>query len=200
MKLYWKGAEAVVTTNGKTVIKKREPKGYRIKELDDKLRLFRTKREAKVMDTLAKAGLNVPNILNVDEKTATIRMNIVEGEKLRDALATENCGSICQEVGRMIGVMHQKNIVHGDLTTSNMILEGKDVYFIDFGLSSFSNREEDKAVDLHLFSQALESSHHEIAKKCFETALQAYKKTNSGCEKVLERLKEVEERGRNKHK
>ena len=99
--------------------------------------------------------------------------------------------------------MHKNNIVHGDLTTSNMILSSHDgkIYFVDFGLSLFSNKDEDKAVDLHLFRQALGSSHHEIAEDCFAAAIIAYKEANNhGWKIVLNRLESVEGRGRNKTK
>jgi Kae1-associated kinase Bud32 len=200
MELIAAGAEAsIYQTDGK-VVKERKPKAYRIKELDEKLRLSRTKREAKVMEALKKQGLNVPKVLAVDENACSVTMELVDGKKVRDILTAENNGSICREIGTMIGLMHKNDIVHGDLTTSNMILDGTKVYFIDFGLSMFSKREEDKAVDLHLFRQALESSHHQITAECFTTAMTAYKKANPSWKSVFERLEIVEERGRNKHK
>ena len=91
------------------------------------------------------------------------------------------------------------SIIHGDLTTSNMILE-KEIKFIDFGLSFFSTKDEDKAVDLHLFRQALESRHHTMWEKCFEAALKGYRLGNVDYSSVLTRLEKVESRGRNKLK
>lgn len=198
------GAEAVVYADErrKAVIKQRQPKKYRVKELDDRLRLHRMKREVKVMEALQQLGVPVPKIIDADEKTATITMQLIDGKKMRDILNSSNYGMIAADIGKNIGTMHKNNIVHGDLTTSNMIRSrnGK-VHFIDFGLSLFSNKDEDKAVDLHLFRQALDSSHHEIADKCFEAAIRSYKKANkSGWKEVLKRLEKVDARGRNKGK
>ncbi len=211
MKTLALGAEAVVYADErrKTVIKQRQPKKYRVKELDDRLRLHRMRREAKVIETLQHLGIQVPKLIGVNEKTATITMQLVEGKKIRDILSSSNYRRICNEIGRYVGIMHRSNIAHGDLTTSNMILgsggksggSGNKVCFVDFGLSLFSNKEEDKAVDLHLFKQALNSSHHEIAGECFAAAITAYKEANSsGWKNVLNRLEKVEGRGRNKGK
>ena len=201
MKLIAEGAEAsVYTTEGK-IIKKRHKKDYRIKELDDKLRRFRTKREAKVMERLKEDGVTVPKLISADEKNATIEAELIKGEKLRDCLSSANCKKICNEIGRATGKMHDANIIHGDLTTSNMILGSDErIYLVDFGLSLFSNKDEDKAVDLHLLRQALNSSHNTIAEKCFTAVINGYKKTNNKSGEILKRLEKVEERGRHKGK
>lgn len=198
------GAEAVIFADDakEEVIKQRQPKKYRIKELDDRLRLHRMRREAKVIEALRQLGIPVPKLISINEKTATITMQLIGGDKVRDILGSNNYVDVCSEIGRCVGVMHKNNIVHGDLTTSNMILgSGNKVYFVDFGLSLFSNKDEDKAVDLHLFRQALNSSHSRISAECFAAAIKAYKEANSeNWKPVLNRLEKVEERGRNKLK
>ncbi|MBI2580965.1 Kae1-associated serine/threonine protein kinase [Candidatus Woesearchaeota archaeon] len=199
------GAEAVVYADDsrKTVEKQRLPKNYRIKELDDRLRLHRMRREAKVIESLQKLGIPVPKLISSDEKTATITMQLIEGKKIRDVLDCSNYKGICGEIGKCVGIMHRNNIIHGDLTTSNIIHSSHDgkIFFVDFGLSLFSNKEEDKAVDLHLFRQALNSSHNRVANECFAAAIAAYKEANSsGWKNVLNRLGKVEGRGRNKGK
>ena len=95
--------------------------------------------------------------------------------------------------------MHNNNIIHGDLTTSNMILN-KEVFFIDFGLSFFSEKIEDKAVDLHLLKEALESKHSNIWERSYKAALDSYFKKAVDGRQVLERIKIVEKRGRYKGK
>ncbi len=205
MKTLATGAEAVIYADErrKAVIKQRQPKKYRVKELDDRLRLHRMKREVKVMESLQKLGIPVPKLIRIDEKTAAITMQLIEGKRIRDILGSSNYTSICSEIGKSVGIMHRSNIVHGDLTTSNLIRSSHDgkIYFVDFGLSLFSNKDEDKAVDLHLFRQALSSSHHEIAEECFAAAIKEYKESNSGGWKaVLGRLEKVDGRGRNKGK
>ena len=95
--------------------------------------------------------------------------------------------------------MHNNNIIHGDLTTSNMILEN-EIYFIDFGLSFFSDKTEDKAVDLHLLRHALESKHHKIFEKSFKAVLNGYKSKCRKYNETIKRLEKVESRGRYKGK
>ena len=197
MKLIAEGAEASVYLDQDKIIKKRHKKGYRISELDSKLRLFRTKREAKIMDKLRKIGIAVPKIVAVKDKATTIEMEFVEGEKLRDVLKSNNCSKLGEKIGEGVAVMHDNDIIHGDLTTSNMILNEK-IYFVDFGLGFFSKKLEDKAVDLHLLKQALNSSHSEIAGKCFAAVVKEYEKRNGN--EVLKRLEKVENRGKYKGK
>ncbi|HLD97373.1 MAG TPA: KEOPS complex kinase/ATPase Bud32 [Candidatus Nanoarchaeia archaeon] len=203
MKIISVGAEAVLYVEDGKVIKQRQPKKNRVKELDDRLRLHRMRREARAIATLQQLGIPVPKLVKADEKTATLTMQLIEGKKAREALNNGNCAALCTEIGKAVGIMHKNNLVHGDLTTSNMILSSSDgkVYFVDFGLSLFTGKDEDKAVDLHLFRQALGSSHHAIANECFAAAIKAYKEANgTGWKSVLNRLEKVEERGRNKHK
>ena len=76
----------------------------------------------------------------------------------------------------------------------------KEIFFIDFGLSFFSRKIEDKAVDLHLLKEALESKHSKIWEKCYKAALGSYAEKAVDGKDVLERIKIVEKRGRYKHK
>jgi len=198
MKILDKGAEATISVDGNTVIKDRIEKSYRIKQIDDKLRKFRTKREAKVLDKLEQINFPAPRLQSLHDQAMQLRMELVKGNKIRDILYQDPV-VLSEEIGRKIGIMHENDIIHGDLTTSNMILSD-EIKFIDFGLSFFSTKTEDKAVDLHLLRQALESKHHEIWEKCFESAVKGYKELNSDAESVLARLEKVENRGRNKSK
>ena len=194
-----RGAEAIIYLDRNKVIKKRIKKNYRLNVIDDKLRRNRTKREARLFE---KAGNNVPKILNVDEKNYEIEMEYVEGKLLRDILNNldeEKRKEIMIGVGKIIADLHSKDIIHGDLTTSNMILKKDEVYFIDFGLGFISKREEDKAVDLHLLKQALESTHFNIREECFNYVLEGYKEHNE-FDKVMNRFEKVEKRGRYKRK
>jgi TP53 regulating kinase-like protein len=77
-----------------------------------------------------------------------------------------------------------------------MIVKGDSVAFIDFGLSYQSTKVEDKAVDLHLFLQALESKHFDVKELAWASVLEGYRP--SGREDILKRLEAVERRGRNK--
>ncbi len=199
MKMISEGAEARIFENKGKIIKERTAKSYRIQEIDESIRKFRTKRESKVIQELLKINFPVPKILSSSEKTKKIEMELIEGRKVRDIMTGKNAVSLGLEIGEKIGRMHKHGIIHGDLTTSNMIL-AKEIYFIDFGLSFFSQKTEDKAVDLHLLRQALESKHHLIWKKAFAAALKGYKKSEPNAGEILKRLEKVEERGRNKGK
>jgi len=189
------GAEAIITKAGDEVTKTRPKKAYRHPDLDLKLRKRRTRKEAKVLAQLKGWNVAGPDLIRVDEKEAIIAMSYVEGDKLRDVL--EDDISLASQVGILVARLHDHDLIHGDLTTSNMIFApGNEVTLIDFGLAYTSTRVEDKAVDLHLFKQALESKHHRVAAKAWQAFLDSYspqKRTQ-----ILERLEAVEKRGRNK--
>ena len=185
------GAEAVLTKQNNKVIKERVKNTYRIPEIDQTLRSSRTRRETKVLDKLKDTGF-VPAVLFSDNEK-TIELSFIAGEKLAICLEKEKYKAIGKEIGQKIKKIHEKGIIHGDLTTSNMILTKKGVIIIDFGLSFFSQKVEDKAVDLHVLEEALESKHYTISKQTFAAVINGYNDNF-----VLQRLKEVQQRGRNK--
>jgi len=197
MKQIAQGAEAKIFLDDRKIVKDRVVKSYRLKEIDDRLRKFRTKREAKVISKLKEKGMDVPSILFCDEKER-IEMDFIDGEKVRDVLSDDNYEELCKEIGEKIAVIHNSGIIHGDLTTSNMIFKDK-VWFIDFGLSFFSSKVEDMAVDIHLLRCALESKHYKIWEKCYKVCFDSYLDKCDKGEEVLKRLEVVEKRGRYKH-
>ncbi len=193
------GAEASIYREEDIIVKHRTIKSYRNKDIDNKLRKHRTRREAKVLKKLETLGFPAPKIIkDIDEISMKIEMEHINGEKLRDFLH-KNHKELSNEIGKKIAILHNNDIIHGDLTTSNMIVD-EEIYLIDFGLSFFSTKPEDKAVDLHLLKRALESKHHMIFEECFNEIIKAYKEHYPNHEKVLNRLEQVEKRGRNKHK
>lgn len=196
MKQIAQGAEAIIFLDEDKIIKKRISKNYRIKEIDEVLRKFRTKREAKILQKLPKE-IPSPELLKMDDKDMQVIMSFIEGKKVRDMLDSNL--NICKEIGQKVAIMHNSGIVHGDLTTSNMIYN-KKVYLIDFGLSYFSKKIEDKAVDLHLLRQALESKHYKVYDEAFRLVLDGYKDKSDSYVIIMDRLKKVESRGRNKSK
>jgi Kae1-associated kinase Bud32 len=125
-------------------------------------------------------------------------MSHINGQKVRDILS-ENPVELCKENPTKKAKMHANGIIHADLTTSNMIL-ADEVNFIDFGLSFFSDKIEDKAVDLHLMDRALESKHYDMYPACWEAVLKGYSSENPEAKEVLTRLEKVQSRGRNKQK
>ncbi len=193
------GAEAVLTRKDNLLVKERVKKGYRLPELDEKLRKQRTRKEARLLEKALKL-IPVPEIIKTDEKGKIIQMEFIEGKKLSECLdELPNAFEVCKQIGQNIAKLHDASIIHGDLTTSNMILSNKDkeVYFIDFGLGFESRKVEDKAVDLHLIKQALEAKHFNNFEKFFKAVLDGYKISKNHKE-TLARLQKVEKRGRYK--
>ncbi len=193
------GAEAVILRNGNEVVKERVSKLYRHPEIDEELRKSRTRREAKVISKLKEIGVPGPELIGMDDKGMKVVMEFIEGEKVRDVLHNDP-EKLGEEIGVVLGKMHNAHIIHHDLTTSNMILRDNKIHFIDFGLSFFSHKAEDKAVDIHLLDRAMESYHHKIYPACFEAALRGYKKSCESHSEVLDRFEQVKARGRNKNK
>jgi len=201
MEIIAKGAEAIIfNKESDLVIKRRIEKGYRIKQIDDKLRKLRTRQEARLLEKAATVA-NVPKVISVDEKTKEVTIEFLHGQKLSETLndlEKEKQEEICKKIGEQIAKLHDKDIIHGDLTTSNMILKDDKVFFIDFGLGFHSKREEDKAVDLHLIKQALEAKHFQNSEMLFFKLLEGYQ-TSENADPILHQLVKVEARGRYKH-
>jgi len=201
------GAEAVIEQKGNLIIKNRISKLYRIKEIDDKIRKQRTKSEKKLLEKASKI-INAPNPLPLKEFNK-IEMPFIEGKKLSEVLDSFPLAKqkeICKIVGESIAKLHNAEIIHGDLTTSNMICDSASlhtlrpkIFMIDFGLGYISRKIEDKAVDLHLLKQALEAKHFKNWKELFASVEKGYRKANeTEAKKILERLQDVEKRGRYK--
>lgn len=205
-KILQKGAEAEIDLIDGKIVKNRIKKSYRIPELDEKIRKLRTRSEAKLLEKASKI-IDTPKIISSDEKSKKIVMEFIEGKKLSEHLNNFNLEKqkeICRKIGENTGKIHEKWIIHGDLTTSNMICDSASlhthrpkIYFIDFGLGSISRRFEDMAVDLHLLKEALEAKHFQHWEILFEEVLKGYKKSHNS-EKVLAQFKKVEKRGRYK--
>ena len=198
MKLIAQGAESKLFLVKGRVIKDRFRKTYRIREIDERLRKSRTKREAKVLEKLQKINFPVPELIYNNEKD-TIKIKYIKGKLIKEILNNNNSIKLSKEIGEKIAILHNNDIIHGDLTTSNMIFN-KKIFFIDFGLSFFSRKIEDKAVDLHLLKEALESKHSEICGKSYKAALDGYVKKAVDGKDILKRIKIVEKRGRYKGK
>jgi len=201
-KILFRGAEADITLYERKnwIFKDRKPKSYRIKEIDDKIRKSRTKSEAKLIEKASKV-IPTPKIESdfSNKDDFRIIMENIEGKKLSEYLESFNKKQqkdILKQIGENLAKIHDIDIIHGDLTTSNMIFKDK-VYFIDFGLGFISIKPEDKAVDLHLLKQALDSKHFKHSDSFFKEIIKGYK-ISKNSDKVLERFKKVEQRGRYK--
>lgn len=209
MELIAQGAEAKLFRDKNRIIKERLSKDYRLPQLDKSLRQFRTRREAKVLRRLDELDFPAPKMYDFCDKRMTITMDFVNGKNVRDVFDNpenrDDFQLLAEDIGKNIAMLHHNNMIHGDLTTSNMIKEEnevtKDVKFIDFGLAQFSDKVEDRAVDLFLLDRALETKHYQLYPEIFEKVLAAYKKEYpTEASKVLERFEAVKKRGRNKNK
>jgi len=197
-KIIGQGAEAIITLEDKTVLKNRIPKTYRLPELDHKLRESRTRKEIKLLEKATEI-INVPKVLK--KREYEIEMDYIKGDKIANSLNSYTGLKqlkVMQHLGQHIAKLHENDIIHGDLTTSNMILQEEEVYLIDFGLGFISKRVEDKAVDLHLLKQALEAKHFQNHEKLFKSFEKGYSSNFKEAKIILERLKKVESRGRYK--
>ena len=206
MVLIKKGAEASLYLetwhNRKVIMKTRHPKQYRIPELDNMIRSQRTIHEPHIIHKAKQAGVPTPTIFMVDVADANIIMEFVEGKQVKQVLNNvskqERLG-LCKLIGKLIGRLHKNGIIHGDLTTSNMILTpyGK-VVFIDFGLSERSIELEPKGVDLHLMKRTLHSTHYKHAKESFKAVMEGYAESvgQEETKKVTTKIREIEKRGR----
>lgn len=199
-----RGAEAVVTQtpylSRRAVIKKRLPKSYRHPVLDKKLTSRRLAQEARVLLRLRKIGVKVPALYEVRQDTAELVMEYIEGVALKDMLGGD-CGlddgvGVMKQLGAVVARMHRADIVHGDLTTGNVLVVGdSDVCLIDFGLSHGNGTDEDMAVDLYVLERAVISAHAESAQPLNDAFIEAYA-NEIGRPSVLTRLAEVRARGR----
>ena len=189
-----KGAESNIVKSDylgeKAVVKDRIPKGYRIPEIDDKIRRARTKEEAKLLSDAKRAGVRTPVLYDVDLHDKTITMEEICGVMLKEVIDD----NLAFELGREIAKLHSADIIHGDITTSNIMLCEGNLVFIDFGLGRYSQLREDKAVDLLVLKKSLQSIDYNLALKYFDLILKGY-----GDESIISAINDIESRGRYTH-
>ena len=178
------------------VIKRRLPKSYRDPSLDARLRNQRMRNELRLMREARACGVAVPLIYDVDPEEVTFMMELVDGPRVKDLLETlEEPAGLCAEVGRVAGVLHSNDIVHGDLTTSNMLWREPRLYLIDFSLGERTAETEVKGVDLHLLWEAFRSAHARAA-EMLEWVWEGYASAYREAETVRQKMEQIEKRGR----
>jgi len=214
-KLLKLGAEARLTVKGKILTKHRIKKGYRLKQIDEPLRKQRTVREANLMERARRAKVNVPKILDIDKKTSTIKMDLIKGKRIDLCLTEKNV----EKTGAGIGRLHQAEIIHGDLTTSNILVKGarehrdtgtrkpsssvpvslsSQIYFIDFGLGEVSDSIEKRGVDIRVFKESINATKPKKLEVLMKAFWRGYRKECSEAENIINRLEQIEKRGRYK--
>ena len=134
------------------------------------------------------------------ENNETVSDYITKFSNNNNKSSNDELIQLSTEIGRIIGKMHVNNIIHGDLTTSNILLKYLNnteyqIFLIDFGLSHIKSSDEDKAVDLYVLERALTSKHNNV-NWFFDNILSSYAKFHKSNEKVLRKLSEVRSRGR----
>ena len=178
------------------VLKNRISKGYRIPEIDNKIRKSRTKLEAKLLSDVKRTGVKTPVLFDVNLNDKIISMEKINGAMVKDIINEDN-SNLAYEIGKNIFMLHNKNIIHGDITTSNRLVNEKnELIFLDFGLGFYSDLFEDKAVDLLVLKKSLQSTNQTLANTLFEMVLKGYSEDN---DKLIEKIKEIESRGRYTH-
>lgn len=202
------------------LLKHRPPKTYRHPILDRRLTKHRCLSEARLLIRAHALRIPVPAVYFVDEARGEIYMEWIEGDSVRDVLdalidagSTAEVHGIMVAMGEAVGKLHAADIVHGDLTTSNVMVrkarrkgllgeEGVEkvggvgeLVLIDLGLGSSSTTEEDKAVDLYVLERAFGSTHPK-AEGLFGDVLEAYERSYKKGKPVLRRLQDVRMRGR----
>lgn len=182
----------------KVVIKERVSKGYRDPRLDERLRKERTRTEARMLSEARRAGVPTPIVYQIDD--FALRMQHIEGLPLKFVIDEE----LAEETGRLVGKLHDADIIHGDLTTSNIICrtaadsrgnQVRKLYFIDFGLAVHDSETEAKGVDVNVLFRTFESTHDE-PEKLIAAFSAGYAQTYSSAGAVLKRVGEIRLRGR----
>jgi len=204
-RLLYKGAEADVTRGRwqglDAVFKVRKPLGYRLPFLDEAIRRQRTIREAEMIHLAKGAGVATPFLYDVDVPAATLVMEFIEGERVKDLITSKSpkaMNDIFVEFGRTVARLHSSGIMHGDLTTANVVRRNGSLVFVDFGLSIRTSRLEDHAVDLRLIKETLMGAHSNIATAALEALFRGYAESagESRSRAILKQLQNIERRGR----
>ncbi|XP_048001029.1 EKC/KEOPS complex subunit TP53RK [Leguminivora glycinivorella] len=229
LKILKQGAEAklyICNYIGKpTLIKERFEKKYRQPELDVAITKERIKNEARAIVRCKTADVKTPALYLVDFERRRIYMqhfthSITVKDFIIDIFTKQqqngsgdgpnNLDKISVLIGQTVRKLHENNIIHGDLTTSNMLLVHKnsssndnwldidnvDLVMIDFGLSSFDTSAEDKGVDLYVLERALISTHNDYP-EIFSKILEAYKSySKNNVKEIISKFEEVRARGR----
>ncbi|XP_014227941.1 TP53-regulating kinase [Trichogramma pretiosum] len=220
------GAEARLykgTYLGKSVlIKERFEKKYRHPTLDTRLTKERIKAEARALVKAKSAGVATPTIYLVDYNRRSIFMEYIENSTTLKAFIDEHISkkndvkdlieNIASALGKVVAQLHAVCIVHGDLTTSNILLKDShklltsqpfsdvsDQFIaIDFGLAKTESTSEDAAVDLYVLERSLSSAHAELP-DLFKIIYRSYQKqfkNNSRLKEIIAKYEDVKARGR----
>ncbi len=196
-----RGAEAEVVRgewqHRPAVFKTRLPKTYRHPSLDQALRVSRMKTEARLLSEARHLGIPVPPMYDLDLHEATMTLAYLEGPTLAEFIRSgaPEANDMCRALGTYLGRLHRAKVVHGDLTTSNMIVQGSRLHLLDFSLGGRGADLEAMGVDLHLMRESFNSA-HPGREELWSAFFEGYGEANPGAEEVLAKVKAIEARGR----
>jgi len=199
MTILHRGAEALIILEKGNVVKRRIKKSYRLPQLDEKIRRQRTSLESKSLIKARRFGISVPRVMEIKE--CDIIMEWIDGDRVKDILddlRKNKRESLYEQIGEVVAALHLAGIMHGDLTTSNMMVKDDALTIIDFGLAKNSSRVEDQAVDLFLLYEALKAGHFSLLDEAWKGIMKAYKRNYSNAKQVLEQMEKIKQRRRYK--
>jgi TP53 regulating kinase and related kinases len=203
--ILYRGAEADIIRGEwqgvDVVYKERKPLRYRLAALDDSIRRQRTIHEAEMIHLARGAGVATPHLLDVDVSGSTLVMEFVEGERLKDIVDVLEGGELellFSDFGRDVAKLHGAGIMHGDLTTANVVRKGRKLVFLDFGLALRTSRLEDHAVDLRLIKETLVGAHPSASARALDAFDRGYAAIAgpTRAKAVKKQLRNIERRGR----
>lgn len=187
-----RGAEAVIEDAevlGRPALRKtRVPKHYRHPALDAALRAARTRAEARLLAHARRLGVRTPLVYAIEGDS--IVMERLDDAPLKRALTHERL----RAVGAAAARLHARDLVHGDLTTSNVLVHDDGIALVDFGLAMLNAEDEDKGGDLHVLMEALEATHPDM-EGAFAHALAGYREAG-GAVAVERKVEDIVRRGR----
>ena len=191
------------------IVKERFSKKYRHPDLDARLTKDRCKAEVRALIKCKNLGIRTPKIYNVHQEF--IVMEYLDcptaRDYIRELLNNQNVinddqkvalESLGARIGAILGQLHKNHVIHGDLTTSNILVESETkLCLIDFGLGHSEGSAEDKGVDLYVLERALISAHPNT-EFMFEAILKSYQDQleDSMRIEVIRKFEEIRMRGR----
>ena len=201
-----RGAEAIIYLveyiGEETILKQRIGKRYRDTAIDRFLIKSRTYKEAVALKTAEDLSVPTPRLYYSSIRDGVLVMSFIKGILLRDALLQRRVDEelkkeIFMKIGYYLAILHNNDITHGDLTTSNIILTGNsEIYLIDFGLANLNSDYEEKSVDVEMFERVLISTHSDEAGKLFKFFLDGYINNVDNSSEIMRRYHIIKKRGR----